>query len=147
MHPVSQTQPELVFKSPTPCQGTWLYSTFRSSIPWTFWELPNLIPCGRLRRMTFKSFGKTASTVSTERDKLEDTSRHHVTHKSNSGYQCGEQTCETFRNVSIEKMREERNGNGVRKLGSRILRMQYVRGGRGSLVRDVSSVTAVLSFH
>jgi hypothetical protein len=44
-------------------------------------------------------------------------------------------------------MREERNGKGVRKLGSRILRMQYVGGGRGSLVRDVKTVTAVLSFH
>ena len=75
------------------------------------------------------------------------TCRHHVTHKVTADINVCEQTCEIFRNVSIEKMREERNGKGVRKLGSRILRMQYVGGGRGSLVRDVKTVTAVLSFH
>jgi hypothetical protein len=32
----------------------WLYSTFRNA--WTFWELPNLLPYGRLRRRTFKCF-------------------------------------------------------------------------------------------
>ena len=25
-------------------------------LTWTFWELPNLLPCGRLRRRTFKCF-------------------------------------------------------------------------------------------
>ena len=46
-------------------RAKWLYSTFRNSLPWTFWELPNVLPCGRLRRRTFKSFStaKTASTV------------------------------------------------------------------------------------
>ena len=91
------------------------YSTFRSPIPWTFWKLPNLIPCGRLLRRTFKSFGisKTARTVSTERDKLENLQTPcHA--QSNGGYQCCEQTCEIFRNVSIEKMRE---GRGTKRKG------------------------------
>ena len=41
--------------------------TFRNSIPWTCWELPNLLPCGRLRRRTFKCFC-TAKIASTDSD-------------------------------------------------------------------------------
>ncbi len=64
MYPVSQTQRELVFKNTTPRQGGLPNENFWEFIPWTFWELPNLLQCGRLLRMTFKSFfsSKTAST-------------------------------------------------------------------------------------
>jgi ribosome assembly protein YihI (activator of Der GTPase) len=34
----------------------------RNSIPLTFWELPNLLPCGRLQRSTFKEFGELFRT-------------------------------------------------------------------------------------
>ena len=63
MLPVSQTQPELVFKNTTPLPGGLPNENFWEFIPWTFWELPNLLQCGRLLRMTFKSFfsSKTAS--------------------------------------------------------------------------------------
>ena len=49
-----------------PSENRWLYSTFWNSIPWPFWEFPNLLPYGRLRRRTFKCFStaKTASTTS-----------------------------------------------------------------------------------
>jgi hypothetical protein len=42
-----------------------LHSTFVNSISRTFGVLPNLLPCGRLQRSTFKSFyaPKTASTA------------------------------------------------------------------------------------
>ena len=77
------------------------------------------------------------------------TCRHHVTHKVTEDINVASKLAKYFATFQLKRCgrAEERNGKGVRKLGSRILRMQYVGGGRGSLVRDVKTVTAVLSFH
>jgi hypothetical protein len=53
MQPVSQTQPELVFKIQSfPAGKPGFTRRFGIRYPRTFWELPNLLPRGRLRRRT-----------------------------------------------------------------------------------------------
>jgi len=56
MHPASQTQHELVFKNQPPLPGEVAKRELLGIWYRAFWELPNLLQCGRLRRRTFKSF-------------------------------------------------------------------------------------------
>jgi hypothetical protein len=58
MQPVSQTQPEFVFKNTTPLPGGLAKRKLLGIHTMDFLGIPNLLQCGRLLRMTFFSHPK-----------------------------------------------------------------------------------------